>query len=577
METKNCQNCKNDFQIQAEDFSFYEKIKVPPPTFCRQCRFIRRMFWRNERALYKRACDLCTKSIISVYSADAVFPVYCRECWFSDKWDAASFGRDYDFSKPFFQQYGELLSVVPHLALWQRNVVDSDYANMSAECKNVYLSISVIQNSENVFYSKSVDKSSNIFDSYHVKESDGCYETIYGEKNYNTQFVLLSRNCIDSQYLVDCTNCSNCFMSSNLRNKQFVFKNTQYSKEDYFTEIKKLNLGTRSARRELLQEYSDLRHAAIYRFANNYQTHDSTGNNIENVKNCKECFEIYGVENAKYNYRGFFNKDCMDNDYSGWSELMYEYTTGSKNDYNVKFSYSALESVRNADYTQSCASGTNLFGCISLRSKDNAILNKVYSKEEYEVLREKIITHMTEMPFIDTNGARYEYGEFFPIALGPFAYNETPAHEFLPLIKEQAIERGYTWKDPEEKVFAVTIETNTLPETIEEVDEHILQEIIRCSHNLHCTHQCSGAFRLTPDEFRLYKKMNIPIPDICSNCRYFERFAEIPPPKLWSRSCTCIESGHGHTQTCSNTFETSYAPNRPEKVYCEQCYQKAVL
>jgi hypothetical protein len=143
---------------------------------------------------------------------------------------------------------------------------------------------------------------------------------------------------------------------------------------------------------------------------------------------------------------------------------MYEYTTGFKNDYNVKFSYSALESVRNADYTQSCASGTNLFGCISLRSKDNAILNKVYSKEEYEVLREKIITHMTEMPFIDTNGARYEYGEFFPIALGPFAYNETPAHEFLPLIKEQAIERGYTWKDPEEKVFAVTIETNTLPE-----------------------------------------------------------------------------------------------------------------
>jgi hypothetical protein len=33
-ETKNCQNCKNDFTIESEDFKFYEKIKVPPPTWC---------------------------------------------------------------------------------------------------------------------------------------------------------------------------------------------------------------------------------------------------------------------------------------------------------------------------------------------------------------------------------------------------------------------------------------------------------------------------------------------------------------------------------------------------------------
>ena len=33
-ETKNCQNCKKDFTIESEDFAFYEKIKVPPPTWC---------------------------------------------------------------------------------------------------------------------------------------------------------------------------------------------------------------------------------------------------------------------------------------------------------------------------------------------------------------------------------------------------------------------------------------------------------------------------------------------------------------------------------------------------------------
>lgn len=54
-ETKSCQNCKNDFVIESEDFSFYEKIKVPPPTFCPECRFIRRLMWRNNRSLYPRA------------------------------------------------------------------------------------------------------------------------------------------------------------------------------------------------------------------------------------------------------------------------------------------------------------------------------------------------------------------------------------------------------------------------------------------------------------------------------------------------------------------------------------------
>ena len=29
IEKRNCQNCKNDFVIDSDDFGFYEKIKVP--------------------------------------------------------------------------------------------------------------------------------------------------------------------------------------------------------------------------------------------------------------------------------------------------------------------------------------------------------------------------------------------------------------------------------------------------------------------------------------------------------------------------------------------------------------------
>ena len=77
-----CQNCKKDFTIEPDDFGFYEKIKVPPPTWCPECRLIRRLVWRNERALYRRVCDLCKKNIIAIFHESVPFPVYCRECWY---------------------------------------------------------------------------------------------------------------------------------------------------------------------------------------------------------------------------------------------------------------------------------------------------------------------------------------------------------------------------------------------------------------------------------------------------------------------------------------------------------------
>ena len=57
-QTKSCQNCKSDFMIEPDDFGFYEKIHVPPPTFCSKCRFQRRLMFRNERSFYKRKFTL---------------------------------------------------------------------------------------------------------------------------------------------------------------------------------------------------------------------------------------------------------------------------------------------------------------------------------------------------------------------------------------------------------------------------------------------------------------------------------------------------------------------------------------
>src|SRR3972149_1576646 len=127
-EMRNCQSCKKDFVIETWDFSFYEKMKVPPPTWCPKCRLQRRFATRNERTLYKRNCDLCNTSIITMFSPGN-FKVYCSSCYYSDKWDPLNYGRDYDFSKTFFAQWASLQNDVPQLALMQENVVNSPWVN----------------------------------------------------------------------------------------------------------------------------------------------------------------------------------------------------------------------------------------------------------------------------------------------------------------------------------------------------------------------------------------------------------------------------------------------------------------
>jgi hypothetical protein len=113
----NCKQCKSLFEVTDKDRQFYGKISVPEPTLCPDCRQQRRLAWRNERVLYRRDCDMCHRSVVSIYSPDKPLKVYCPDCWWSDKWSTVSYGRDFDFSKSFFEQFHGLQSVAPRMAL----------------------------------------------------------------------------------------------------------------------------------------------------------------------------------------------------------------------------------------------------------------------------------------------------------------------------------------------------------------------------------------------------------------------------------------------------------------------------
>jgi len=234
---------------------------------------------------------------------------------------------------------------------------------------------------------------------------------------------------------------------------------------------------------------------------------------------------------------------------------------GSFNSSNIKFVINGGDGTNNLEYCDSCPSSSNLFGCIGLRSKQYCILNKQYTKEQYEELVPKIIKHMNDMPYIDSKGRIYKYGEFFPYEMSPFGYNETMAGYFFPLSKNEAKEKGYNWKDKIENKYTITKKAEELADDIKDIDDSILNEVIECSVT-------KKAFKITPLELQFYRRMNIPIPRVHQDERYIKRLVLRNPMKLWHRSC--MKEG------CNNEFETSYAPERPEIIYCEQCYQKEV-
>ena len=561
-EIQQCKNCKQNFTIEPEDFKFYEKVKVPPPTFCVECRQQRRYAWRNERTLYRRDCDLCGKSIVTIYSPNKPYKVYCLKCWWGDGWDPASYGRDFDFTRPFFEQYKELQLQVPRMALLSKNSINSDYTNHSGDDKNIYLAFCCFS-CEDIFYSTWMMKSRNCVDCSYIYDSgERLYECIDSRKAYHCQFSFLLENCVDCFYCYDCHNCNDCFLSSNLRNKKYIFQNEQYSREEYLAKVAEHNLNSYKVREELKKRFLDLMlKNSIHRYVISERNTNSTGNQLFTSKNSDNCFDAEMLEDTKNIYASLVIKGSMDLYHVGGigvgSELTYE-CHGSKGLYNSQFCHLCYDN-QELQYCDSCQNCKSLVGCISIKKGEYMILNKKYKKEEYEILKEKIIDYMKKTG---------EYGEFFPPSIAPVCYNETQGNYYMPETKEEILSRGWLWEDKVPGIFNKETIAE-IPDTLETIGDEILKEVFKCE-------DCTKNYNIVPNELTFYRREKIPLPHKCPECRYKKRFAIRLPRRLWHRACMCKKDGHEHIGKCKNEFETSYSPNSPEIVYCESCYNKEV-
>ncbi|MBI2610179.1 hypothetical protein HYW53_03310, partial [Candidatus Giovannonibacteria bacterium] len=194
-----------------------------------------------------------------------------------------------------------------------------------------------------------------------------------------------------------------------------MFRNRNVLPEEYKKLMNSIDLGGYSKRGELLKEFRLLRERSLHRFATIRKSVNSSGDVITNSKNAFHCFDIEKGEDVRYWTHGLEIKDSMDITGAGDSaELLYEGINVGYKDSKIFFSVATFDGCLNVQYGDFCRHCQNLFGCLGLRNKQYCILNRQYTKEEYEALVPRIIKHMNDMPYIDKKGRVYKYGEFFP-------------------------------------------------------------------------------------------------------------------------------------------------------------------
>jgi hypothetical protein len=523
-----CHHCSQPFEITDSDRAFYQKVEVSEPTHCPACRLQRRLAYRNESHLYQRTCDLCQKGVFSLYDMDAPFPVYCTDCWWSDRWDPEAYGRDYDFNRPFFEQFAELLTVVPQACTLQLNNENSEFNSLIAYSKNAYMCAGSYF-MEDSYYCR---KSQYCRDCMHSHFLDHCELVAYSTncKNcYSAHHLLNCRNCSASAYLANCSNCKNCFMCSDLNEKEYHFKNQAVGKEEYERLRKEY---AQKDPKAVMEEFMAFNQSVPKRNLNLLNCENSTGDYLSSASNAEVCFDSFDIQDSKYLTECVTVKDSMDlTCHDKEIQLCYEMVTGGESNYQSKFGVCSCAGPNNS-YCLSTFYLSDSFGCISFHSrKRNCILNKAYSPERYAELKARIVEHMKSTG---------EWGEFFPIANSTYAYNQTLAQVYFPLTKETALAQGYRWKEE--------VERGDGPSAA-----------LRCE-------ACNKAYRTVPQEKNLAGKIGVESSSKCLECMDRHLLSWKNPRALWPRNC----------DLCHASMMSSYAPGRLEKVYCGSCYSQMV-
>lgn len=598
-EFRTCRWTWKEFPIFEKDIEILEKLSpvinwkkqlISLPTLSPKARQIRRLLFRNEWNFYKSRSSKTWEAIISLYAPENNAKVFEQKEWWQDDWDPMDNWFEVDLSKNLNSQFTKLRLEIPRLNMITVDNWDNcEYTTWTGYCENCYL-INSSENSRNCYYWKLMQTCEDCVDCSYVYNSQLLYQCLNVKKAYKCTYLHNSSDCDNCHYSDDLIWCSNCMFSSNLRNKKYYFKNEKLNKEEYEEKIKKY-LNSRNNINNAIKIFEE---EVIKNKKRKYSSIVNSSNSYWNIlidnKDCFECYDVADSKDCRYTNVWVETKDLMDtNNMYLKPERSYE-VLGTIWTNNVHFSTYIFNS-NNILYSQDCFDCNNLFWCVWLRNKEYCIFNKQYDKKDYEEKVEEIIEYMRET---------WEWWEYFDTTNSAFPYNDSLNLEYFPVkevvllknnkiysrkvvndnwnwvvyvlesdkeISKAKLDLGWDekidifWKTKEKEIWIPEniyfMETKDLKDNISEESEDIFKKAIKCSSSWR-------PFRITPAEFKFYKRMNLPIPEHHSNERYYKR--------LWYKAKREL-----NTHNCIKcNKETLSVYDKNTDIYCEGCYNEVV-
>ena len=514
VETKTCTHCTTSFDITDRDIAFYEKISpsfwwkkynVPTPNLCPNCREQRRLSAMNQRKLYKSTCWLCKSETVSRFSPEADVHMYCNKCWSSDSWDALDYGLDYDESKSFFEQIETLIKTTPFQNLigsYSNIENNAIYTNYTADIHNSYM-VSESDFVSDCMYGSQLRKSTHLLDCHNSSASEYAYQSLDSDNLFSCFYATDSSSSSHCHYIKDCHGCSFCIWCVWLKNKQYHIYNKEVTKDEFNSFLKDNTF------QEIEKNFKQLvatKHAPSKHII---WSEKCTGDYIYGSHNAQNSYDILSCNDVKYCTDVNHSEDLMDiSSYGSHSNHMYEWLSVGRYSRNILFC-NTIGKWEDLLYCIDVKKSKDCFWCVNLKWARYCILNKQYTKEQYETLVPKIIEKMKQ----DS-----EWWEFFPSSLSPFGYHETIANEYFPLSKDEALKKWFNWSDyeaPFPKVEKI-IPADKLPEDITEIPDDILAWAIECEVT-------KKPFRIIKPELEFYRKHSLPIPKRHPNQRHLDR------------------------------------------------------
>ncbi len=376
---------------------------------------------------------------------------YKNELWFSrypdtsrvqikkDNWENTENIKDYLSDKWFFNDFQKLFLETPLDNIIQIGKNENTrYADMIINSKNVYLSSWIARDNENILYSFRVREfCKNVFNSiWVVSNSNNVYSCVWISNSFNIFYSSSINNSNNIYFSSNLTWCTECILCNDLENSSYYIENKKYSKKDYL--VKK---------EEILKDKKN--YLKLYKKVDKnwkkYNTENVTWTNITESENIENGNFIFNCKNWRNIMYGWSNNDGQ-NWYDSmiiwkWIKDIYGVNmcwANSSNIYNsltIGWSHNIMYSM----FLETCS---YCIWCIWLKNKSYCILNKQYTKKEWEILADKIFTKM-ENDWI--------LWDFFPWEINPFYFNDTIAGILWNFSKETAEKKWYIWRNKEIK------------------------------------------------------------------------------------------------------------------------------